>query len=137
MVSEGTFDKAMMAMMIANTAASMGMEVHIFHTFFGLNLMKKTANPKLPGMYQLFTGMFIKKMKEVGVEDYPARRRWRWSSASTCTPAAPPWALMNIKQEDMGEGVMVLGAAGFLNIAADADCSISSDEVIRCNPSCS
>ena len=31
-VSEGTFDKAMMAVMMANTAASMGMDVHIFFT---------------------------------------------------------------------------------------------------------
>jgi predicted peroxiredoxin len=29
--------------------------------------------------------------------------------------------LMNIKQEDMWDGVKVLGAAGFLDIALDAD----------------
>ena len=29
-VSEGTFDKGMMSMIIANSAASMDMEVHVF-----------------------------------------------------------------------------------------------------------
>jgi peroxiredoxin family protein len=49
-VSEGTFDKGMMAMMMGNTAASMGIETHVFYTFFGLNLLKKGANPKMPGL---------------------------------------------------------------------------------------
>ena len=48
-VSEGTFDKGMMAMMIANTAASMGMDVHIFFTFFGLNLLKKGVSAQAAG----------------------------------------------------------------------------------------
>ncbi|MBI0582170.1 MAG: DsrE/DsrF/DrsH-like family protein, partial [Methanomassiliicoccales archaeon] len=59
-VAEGTFDKAMMAMMMGNTAASMGIETHIFYTFFGLNLLKKGAKPKMPGMMRFFTGMMIK-----------------------------------------------------------------------------
>lgn len=70
-VSEGTFDKGMMAMIIANTAASMGMDVHIFFTFFGLNLLKKGAKPKLPGMFRLFTGMFTKRMAKGGIADFP------------------------------------------------------------------
>ena len=58
-VSEDKFDKAMMSMMMANTAASMGMEVHVFHTFFGLNLLKKGKLPKLAGTMCLFTGVFV------------------------------------------------------------------------------
>ena len=120
-VSEGTFDKGMMAMMIANTAASMGTDVHIFHTFFGLNLMKKTAKPKLPGMYKLFTGMFIKKMNKIGVEDYAGQIKLAQELGVNLYACSTTMGLMNIKQEDMWDGVKVLGAAGFLDIALDAD----------------
>jgi peroxiredoxin family protein len=123
-VSEGTFDKAMMAMMMGNTAASMGMDVHIFHTFFGLSLLKKTARPKLPGMMRLFTGMFIKKMKKVGVEDYQAQIKMAQELGVNLYACSTTMELMGIKTEDMFDGVKVLGAAAFLGIATDADTSL-------------
>ena len=49
-VSEGSFDKALMPLIIGTTAASMGMEVHLFYTFFGLKLLKKGVRPKLKGL---------------------------------------------------------------------------------------
>jgi len=123
-VSEGTFDKAMMAMMMGNTAASMGMDVHIFHTFFGLSLLKKTARPRLPGMMRLFTGMFIKKMKKVGVEDYQAQIKMAQELGVNLYACSTTMELMGIKKEDMFDGVKVLGAAAFLGIATDADTSL-------------
>ena len=120
-VSEGTFDKAMMSMMIANTAASMGMEVHVFHTFFGLALLKKGANPKAPGMYRLFTGMFKKRMGAVGVEGYDAQKKTAIELGVNLYACSTTMEVMRIKKEDMEDGVKVLGAAGFLNIAADSD----------------
>jgi peroxiredoxin family protein len=123
-VSEGTFDKAMMAMMMGNTAASMGMDVHIFHTFFGLNLLKKTARPKLPGMMRLFTGMFIKKMKKVGVEDYQAQIKMAQELGVNLYACSTTMELMGITKDDMFDGVKVLGAAAFLGIATDADTSL-------------
>lgn len=120
-VSEGTFDKGMMAMMIANTAASMDTEVHIFHTFFGLNLMKKTAKPKLPGLFKLFTGTFIKKLKKIGVEDYAGQIKLAQELGVNLYACSTTMDLMNIKQGDMWDGVKILGAAGFLDIALDAD----------------
>lgn len=120
-VSEGTFDKGMMAMMIGNTAAAMGMEVHIFFTFFGLNLLKKGANPKLPGMYRLFTGMFVKRMAKGGVEDFGGQLSTARELGVNLYACSTTMALMNVTQEKMVEGVKVLGASGFLNIAADTD----------------
>jgi peroxiredoxin family protein len=123
-VSEGTFDKAMMAMMMGNTAASMGMEVHIFHTFFGLSLLKKGKNPKLPGMMRLFTGSFIKKMKKVGVEDYQGQIKMAQELGVNLYACSTTMELMRMKQEDMVDGVKVLGAAAFLGIATNADTSL-------------
>lgn len=120
-VAEGTFDKAMMSLMIGNTAASMGMEVHIFHTFFGLKLVTKNANPKAPGMYRLFTGTFKKKMKAVGVEDYAAQKKMAIELGVNLYACSTSMGVMNIKAEDLDPGVKVLGAASFLNIAADTD----------------
>lgn len=120
-VSEGTFDKGMMAMMIANTAASMSMDVHIFFTFFGLNLLKRGARPKLPGMYRLFTGMFTKRMAKGGVADFPEQLAMAIDLGVNLYACSTTMSLMNVKQGDMVDGVKVLGAAGFLNIAADSD----------------
>ena len=120
-VSEGTFDKAMMALMIGNTAASLGMEVHIFHTFFGLKLVTKGADPKAPGMYRLFTGTFKKKMKSVGVEGYEAQKKMAIELGINMYACSTSMGVMNIKAEDLDPGVKILGAAAFLNIAADTD----------------
>jgi peroxiredoxin family protein len=120
-VSEGTFDKGMMAMMIGNTAAAMGMEVHIFFTFFGLNLLKKGAKPKLPGIYRLFTGMFVKRMAKGGVEDFGGQLSTAQELGVNLYACSTTMALMNVTQEKMVDGVKVLGASGFLNIAADTD----------------
>jgi len=120
-VSEGTFDKGMMAMMIANTAASMGMEVHIFFSFFGLNLLKKGAKPKLPGMYRLFTGMFVKRMANVGVGNFSEQLTMALDLGVNLYGCSTTMELMNVTQDKMVDGVKVLGAAGFLDLAADSD----------------
>lgn len=120
-VSEGSFDKGMMAMIIGNTAAAMGMEVSIFFTFFGLNLLKRGARPKLPGMYRLFTGMFVKKMAKGGVENFPQQLETAKDLGVRLFACSTSMSLMGIEKEDMTDGVEVLGASGFLNIAADTD----------------
>jgi peroxiredoxin family protein len=120
-VSEGTFDKGMMAMMIANTAASMGMEVSIFFTFFGLNLLKKGANPKLPGMWRLFTGMFRKKMAAGGVPGFSEQLSMAMDLGVNIYACSTTMSIMGLTKEKMVDGVQVLGAAGFLGKAAETD----------------
>ncbi|MDD1769722.1 MAG: DsrE/DsrF/DrsH-like family protein [Methanomassiliicoccales archaeon] len=120
-VSEGTFDKAMQSMMIANTAASMGMDVHIFHTFFGLPLLLGNADPKLPGEMAPQTDGFKEKMKSVGVEDYGAMKKMAIELGVHMYACSTTMELMGVKKEHLTEGVVILGAAGFLNIAADSD----------------
>jgi peroxiredoxin family protein len=120
-VSQGTFDKGMEAMIIANTAASMGMEVHIFFTFFGLPLLKKGAKPKLPGMYRLFTGMFMNKMGKGGIPAYGEQLQMAMDLGVNLYACSTSMSVMNVTADKMVDGVKVLGAAGFLNIAADTD----------------
>jgi peroxiredoxin family protein len=120
-VSEGSFDKAMMSMMMGNTAASMGIETHIFYTFFGLNLLKKGAQPKLPGMMRLFTGMMIKKMKGIGMEGYQEQMAMAKELGVKIYACSTSMEMMGIKKEDLVDGITVLGAAAFLDIGADSD----------------
>lgn len=40
-VSKGTFDMAYPPLMLASTAAALGMEAYLFFTFWGMQLVKK------------------------------------------------------------------------------------------------
>jgi len=119
-VSEGTFDKAYMPLIMGTTAASMGTEVHVFYTFFGTGLLKKTAKPKLPGIYRLFTGMFQKKMKAVGIPSHDEMMKQAMDMGVTFYACTTTMGLMGIKESDLKPGVKVLGAASFLKLANES-----------------
>ena len=120
-VSEGTFDKAMMPLIIGTTAASMGMEVHIFFTFFGLKLLKKGTKPKLPGMMRLFTGMILKKMKKLKIPDFEELKQQAIDLGVHLYACSTSMTLMNVKKEDLIDSAEILGAAKFIDIAADSE----------------
>lgn len=67
----GDFDKAMAAFILAAGAAAKGMEITMFFTFWGLNVMKKGGPQKAKlsrmNMGGLGTAMIKKKMEEQGV----------------------------------------------------------------------
>lgn len=119
-VSEGTFDKAFMPLILATTAAASGTEVHVFYTFFGTGLLKKVAKPKLPGIYRLFTGMFLKRMKKVGIPGHDDLMKQAMDMGVNFYACSTTMDLMGMKQSDLKPGVKVLGAAAFLKMAAEA-----------------
>lgn len=120
-VAEGTFDKAMMPLIVGTTAASMGMEVHIFFTFFGLKLLKKRTKPKLPGMTRLFTGVILRKMKKLKIPDFEELKKQAIDLGVHLYACSTSMTLMNIKKEDLIDSAEILGAAKFLDIAADSE----------------
>jgi peroxiredoxin family protein len=120
-VSEGTFDKAMMPLIMGTTAASMGSEVHVFYTFFGTKLVTtKGSKPKLPGMFRLFTGMFVKKMKAVGIGSYSEMMKQAMEMGINFYACSTTMGLMGVKDSDLLPGVKVLGAAAFLKLASES-----------------
>lgn len=119
-VSEGSFDKAMMPLIMGNTAASMGMEVHVFYTFFGLKLLKKGVKPKLPGLWRIGTGMMIKKMMKLKVPGYDEMIKQAKDLGVNFYACSTSMSLMGVKQEDLIDGTKVLGASKFLDLAADS-----------------
>ena len=59
----GDFDKAMAALTLANGAAGEGMEVTIFFTFWGINLLRQKRIKR-----ELFLENLFKRMMPVGVQ---------------------------------------------------------------------
>lgn len=120
-VSEGTFDKAMMPLIMGTTAAAMGTEVHVFYTFFGTKLVtKKGSKPKLPGMMRLFTGMFVKRMKKVGIGSYSEMVKQAQEMGIHFYACTTTMGLMGVKESDLLPGVKILGAAAFLKLASES-----------------
>jgi peroxiredoxin family protein len=119
-VSEGTFDKAYMPLIMGTTAAGMGTEVHVFYTFFGTALLKKVAKPKLPGMYRFFTGMFTKRMKKVGIPGHDEFMKQAMDMGINFYACSTTMGLLGIKESDLKPGVKVLGAAAFLKMANES-----------------
>ena len=120
-LTEGSFDKAMMPFLLGVTASASGIEAHIFFTFWGINVIKKGAKPKLPGMWKPFTGIMIKKMKKKNIATLDELLEQARELGVKLYACSATMELMSIKKEDLIDGVEVIGAAGFLKIAAESD----------------
>jgi peroxiredoxin family protein len=123
-VSEGTFDKAFMPLILATTAASMGTEVNVFYTFFGTKLLTKGVKPKLPGMMRLFTGMMVGRMKKVGIPGYGEMVKQAVDLGVNFYACSTTMSLMGVKESDLMSGVKVLGAAAFLKMAQESNVNL-------------
>ncbi|MDH4123878.1 MAG: DsrE/DsrF/DrsH-like family protein [Thermoplasmata archaeon] len=119
-VSEGSFDKAIMSLMLATTGASMGLEAHVFYSFFGLKLLKKGTKPKLPGIMKPFTFMMTGKMKKMKMPGYQEMLQQAIDLGVNLYACSTTMSLMNVSESDLVKGTKVLGASAFLNMAADA-----------------
>ncbi|HEX9907206.1 MAG TPA: DsrE/DsrF/DrsH-like family protein [Thermoplasmata archaeon] len=123
-VCEGSFDKAMMPLIMGTTAAAMGTEVHVFYTFFGTKLVTKKANPKLPGIMRLFTGVFAGRMKKVGIPGHDEFMQQAQDMGVNLYACSTTMGLMGVKDEDLKPGVKVLGAAAFLKLAGESQTTL-------------
>lgn len=124
-VHSGTLDKAYPPLMLAAAAGASDMEVYLFFTFWGLSLLKKNGlkKTKLPGIMRIGTGMMRQRIKKVGIASLDELLKGAKESGTlkiyACTATMD---LMNVKKEDLIPEVDgYMGAAGFLDIAADCD----------------
>ena len=122
-VFSGELDKALAAFMLATTGASMGMEVGMFFTFWGLSLIKKEKGESQgpdEKMLAMMQGMkqanmpsleeFIGMAHDMGVKLYPC--------STTC-------GMMGLSQEDFRSEVEgMVGAAFFLGEARESKVSL-------------
>lgn len=147
-VLSGTLDKVMPAFIIGTTAASMGMEVGMFFSFYGLNAIHKDkhkdlkvspiGNPAMPmpipvpqiltvmpGMMDFATSMMKGMMEKHKVPSLEKLLQDARDLEIKLFPCQTAMTLFGYKYEDLIEGVeKPVGAATFLNFVNSGDKAI-------------
>jgi peroxiredoxin family protein len=144
--TKGTLDWAYPPFILASTAASLGYEVQVFFTFYGLQLLRKDlshikisplANPAmpmpvpmpvlvqgLPGMESMATMMMRDKMKKKGVASLEELRNICIEAEVKLIGCQMTVDLFDFKKSDFIEQTEFGGAAMFLGFAGDSDISL-------------
>ncbi len=145
-VSRGTIDAAYAALILATTGAALEMEVGVYFSFFGLNILKKCnqdalkviplGNPAmpvnmpnivsvLPGMTALATMMMKRTIKEKKIATIPELMEAALESGVKLWPCQMAMEMFDIKKEELIDGLPApVGAATFLEFAGDADITL-------------
>ncbi len=140
--SKGTLDQAYPPLILATTAASLGWEVGIYFTFYGLDIlhqkrfrklkMASLANPAgpikipnllgaVPGATAAATKVMKRWMKRSRMPDIPEFIEMARGLDVTFFACATTMGVMGVEETDLIEGCNVAGAAAFLDFAAGAD----------------
>lgn len=143
--SKGTLDQAYPPLILATTAASLGWEVGIYFTFYGLDILHRDrfeklkvaslANPSgpiqvpnllgaLPGATKAATKVMQKWMSDAQMPSVPEFIDISQSLGVTFFACATTMGVMGVAEEDLIEGCDIAGAAAFLDFAAQADVSM-------------
>jgi peroxiredoxin family protein len=143
--SKGALDEAYPPLILATTAASLGWEVGIFFTFYGLDILDKRklerlkvsalANPAmpvnvpsmvgaLPGMEAIATRMMRKRMDDASLPDVATFLDMARESNVRLFACSTTMGVMGIERDDLIDGADVAGATAFLDFAAEADVSL-------------
>lgn len=143
--SQGTLDGAYPPLIIASTAVAMDMEVAIFFTFYGLNIIHKkkmhtlkvspVGNPAMPmpipsivsiipGMTPMATGMMKSWMSKAGTASIPDLVEACVEFGVRMIACQMTLDVLGIKREELIDECEVGGAATFLEYAAEADISL-------------
>ncbi|MGL5314410.1 MAG: DsrE/DsrF/DrsH-like family protein, partial [Peptostreptococcaceae bacterium] len=143
-VFSGDLDKAIASFIIATGAASMGKEVTMFFTFWGLNILKRKDKPKVSkdAMEKMFdmmlpshTGklplsqmnmggmgpkMIEQIMKKHNVDDLDTLIKNAIDMGVKVVACAMSMDLMGIKKEEFIDGVEIAGVAAYLGATEDS-----------------
>jgi len=145
--SKGTLDMAYPPLILASTAVAMDVEVGIFFTLYGVDIVNKKkyrslkvspiANPAmpspipfpnilgvLPGMTPLATMMMKSMIKKINWPTIPELLDVCLESGVRMIACTPTLEMTGLSKGDLVEGVEVAGAAEFLDFALDADVNL-------------
>ena len=139
--SKGTLDMAYPPLILASTAAAFDLEVGIFFTFYGLDIINKKknknlkvpplANPAmpmpvpniigvLPGMTAMATSMMKSWMAKQNVPTIPELLEACIDGGVKLIACQMTMDVMGVKREDLIDPIEVGGAGTFLDFALDA-----------------
>ena len=136
-LSKGSLDMAYPAFMLATAGAAMGTEVHVFFTFWGIDVItrKKEANLKvapvgnpglpmpnilgmLPGMTAMATRSMKGKIKGLKIPSIPEMITNAHDMGVHLHACSTTMELMGVKKEDLVPEIDdVVGAASFLQLS--------------------
>lgn len=141
--TKGTLDWAYPPLILSSTAASLGWDVQIFFTFYGLQLLRKDldhvrisplANPAmpmpvpmpvvvqmLPGMEAMATMMMKSKMKSKGVASLEELRSLCLEAEVKFIACQMTVDLFDFSKSDFIDGIEYGGAATFMKFAGESD----------------
>lgn len=141
--TKGALDMAYPPLILASTAATLGWDVKVFFTFYGLQLLRKNlndiaisplANPAmpmpvpmpvvvsmLPGMEAMATSMMKAKMKKKGVASLEELRATCIEAEVGMIACQMTVDLFEFSKSDFIDGIEYGGAATFLKFAGDTD----------------
>jgi peroxiredoxin family protein len=137
--SKGSLDMAYPPMMLATTAAAMGMQVDLYFTFWGINMISKKTIDSLkispvgneavpmpnilgmiPGMTSLMTSMMQKKMQKIKMPSIREMIATAKESGVKFHACSPTLDMMGLKKEDLIPEVDdIIGAATYLELASE------------------
>lgn len=145
--SKGTLDMAYPPLILASTAVAMDVEVAIFFTLYGVDIVNKKknhslkvapiANPAmpspvpfpnilgvLPGMTPMATMMMKGMIKKINWPSIPELLNVCIESGVKIIVCTPTLEMTGVSKDDLVAGAEVAGAAEFLDFALDADISL-------------
>lgn len=145
--SKGTLDMAYPPLILATTAAAMDVDVTIFFTFYGLEIVKKQNSGKLrvsplgnpampmpvpipslvaslPGMEAMATAMMKSMFNKHGVASIDQLLGLAKESGVKLIACQMTLDVMGYKQEDIIDGVEFGGAATWLDAASEAQINL-------------
>ena len=143
--SHGTLDMAYPPLILATAAAAMEMEVTIFFTFYGLEILKKGKNEHLqvapignpampavvgdmhvpnivgmlPGMTAMATSMMHDWMTRAHVASIPELLDTARELGVKLVACQMTMDVLGVKKEELIEGLEIGGAATFINFASE------------------
>lgn len=147
LVFSGELDKVLAGLMIATTAASLGMNVTVFFTFWGLNVLKEKRTyigkdikermidlmtPTGPGgmnvsqLNMLGAGRIMLKMmmKDKDVVSAAELLEIAKESGVKLVACSMTMQVMGIKEDELTSGIEVAGAASYLVDASRSGCTL-------------
>lgn len=129
--SRDTLDGAYPSLILAINAARLGMEAKVFYTFMGVNLVRKGGVEKakfippgpmgaVPGISTLATRMMKKKAEKANIPSLAELMEMAQLEGVELIACRMTIDMMEIREEDMIEGVPVWTAEDFLKYAREA-----------------
>lgn len=141
-------DKALATFVLANGAAATGQKVSIFFTFWGLNVIKKVAKPKVKkDIFGRMFGMMLPSssrklhlskmsmlgigdkmmryiMKQKGIDSLESLRQQALDSGVEFIACQMSMDVMGVKREELLDDVTVGGVATYMERAENANVNL-------------